>query len=163
MTHLSKKVKKKPISPLPEEGASFPLFPFFFVMFSSDRCHSFCLFFRWRKGAFRGGVDQGRKGGNLPDDPGGAFRRIRCVSVRASPVGGFHRRFRFGPAPSAPGPSPKARAECGRESECPGCTGGFRRSPPCDDPLSPGERVLGDAFPRRRDPRVWGISGDGGR
>jgi hypothetical protein len=163
MTHLSKKVKKKPISPLPEEGASFPLFPFFSLCFRQTVAILFACFFVGGKVLFAVGWIRGGKAAIYRTIPAGPFGEFDASRSGESPVGGFHRRFRFGPAPSAPGPSPKARAECGRESECPGCTGGFRRSPPCDDPLSPGERVLGDAFPRRRDPRVWGISGDGGR
>ena len=164
MTHLSKKVRRNQ-SLHCRKKAHLSLVSVFFVMFSSDRCHSFCLFFRWRKGAFRGGVDQGaerrQSTGRSRRGLSGEFDASRSGE---SPVGGFHRRFRFGPAPSAPGPSPKARAECGRESSNAPVAPGVSAGPPLAmTPFHRGSGFWVTPFPGRRDPRVWAISGDGGR
>jgi len=147
MTHLSKKVKKKPISPLPEEGASFPLFPFFSLCFRQTVAILFACFFVGGKVLFAVGWIRGGKAAIYRTIPAGPFGEFDASRSGESPVGGFHRRFRFGPAPSAPGPSPKARAECGRESECPGCTGGFRRSPLAMTPFHRGSGFWVTPFP----------------
>jgi len=147
MTHLSKKVKKKPISPLPEEGASFPLFPFFSLCFRQTVAILFACFFVGGKALFAVGWIRGGKAAIYRTIPAGPFGEFDASRSGESPVGGFHRRFRFGPAPSAPGPSPKARAECGRESECPGCTGGFRRSPLAMTPFHRGSGFWVTPFP----------------
>lgn len=118
MTHLSKKVKKKPISPLPEEGASFPLFPFFSLCFRQTVAILFACFFVGGKALFAVGWIRGGKAAiyrTIPAGPFGEFDASRsarprwAVSTGASdldlrrPLLGLRRR----PAQSA-GESPNA-------------------------------------------------------
>ncbi|MGB0088026.1 MAG: hypothetical protein WBP80_00875, partial [Planifilum fulgidum] len=73
MTHLSKKVKKKPISPLPEEGASFPLFPFFSLWFRQTVAILFACFFVGGKALFAVGWIRGGKAAIYRTIPAGPF------------------------------------------------------------------------------------------